>query len=214
MNTIKCSCLSSTYSAQPAAYTRLLHASPDTPSVNVYVNGSLIAKNLSYKQFAGYFTVAPCQYHIQVFTAGKGEVLVAEGCFEICPRSAVTLALIGSEVYLLAIPEVYAICRHMRARCKAYVRFVNLSPNAPVLDVAFAGGTVLFRSVAYRAHTRYVPVEPGIYGFQLRPAGSSMTGLTMPISTFEQGKAYSVYAVGLVGGTPPLETIVSVDGNY
>lgn len=214
MNTIQCSHLASTYAARPISYTRLLHASPDTPPVDIYVNGNLIVKNLSYKQFAGYYTVAPCRYHIQIFTAGKGEVLIAEGCFEICPRSAVTFALIGCTVCLLAIQEVYAICKHMRARCKAYVRFVNLSPNSHVLDVAFTGGTTLFRSVPYRAHTRYIPVEPGIYAFQLKPAGSGMAGLTMPTVTIEQGKAYSVYAVGLVGGEPPLETISSIDGNY
>lgn len=211
---IECSHLACTYSAQPAAYTRLLHASPDTPPVDVYVNGSLIAKNLSYKQFAGYYTVAPCTYHIQVFTAGKGQILLTEGCFEICPRSALTFALIGGDVGLLAINEVYGICRLMRARCKGYVRFVNLSPDSPALDASFAGGATLFRNVAYKAHTRYIPVAPGLYAFQLKPAGSNQAGVTMQTFSLEQGKAYSVYAVGLVGGTPPLETIISEDGNY
>lgn len=214
MNTIECSHLATTYPTHSVSYTRILHASPDTPPVDVYVNGELIVKKLCYKQFAGYFTVLPCQYHIQVFSSGKGECMLTEGCFKVCPHSAVTFAIIGGDIYLLAVPEVYNICKLMRERCKAYVRFVNLSPNAPVLDVAFTGGTPLFHSVSYQAHTRYIPVNPGIYAFQLKPVGSSMPGITMPMVSLEQGKAYSVYAVGIIGGTPPLDAIVSEDGNY
>jgi len=35
---------------QETAYIRLFHASPDAPAVDVYANGTLIAKGLLYKQ--------------------------------------------------------------------------------------------------------------------------------------------------------------------
>jgi hypothetical protein len=63
-------------------------------------------------------------------------------------------------------------------------------------------------------HTRYLPVEPGTYQLQMRPAGSNQAGIvTQPIE-LAQCKATTVYAVGNVGGEPPLEAITSVDGNY
>jgi hypothetical protein len=215
MNAIKCSRLATTYAACPPSYVRILNAYPCYPAVDVVVNGNLVAENLAYKQFAGYFTVMPCLYHIKIFSSGKHkECLIAEVCFQICPKSAKTLAIVGGLTGVLGIAEEYEPCRRMRDRCKAYVRFVNLSPNSPPLDVAIAGGTPLFENVPFTAHTRYIPVEPGTYQLQMRPAGSNQPGVgTQPVE-LALCKATTVYAVGNVGGESPLEVITSVDGNY
>ena len=215
MNAMKCSRLASAYTACPPSYIRILNAYPCYPAVDVFVNGNLVADNLAYKQFAGYFTVMPCTYHIKIVSSGKKkECLIAEACVHVCPKSAMTIAVVGGCPGVLGIAEAYDPCRRMRNRCKAYVRFVNLSANAPPLDVIIAGGTYLFENVPYTAHTRYVPVEPGTYQLQMRPAGSSQPGIvTQPIE-LEQCRAATVYAVGIVGGEPPLEAIVLEDGNY
>lgn len=214
MNTMECSHLSTTYQAQPISYVRFLHAVPAAPAVDVYSNGNLIVRSLSYKQVTGYFAVTPGRYHIEVFATGKQSELLAQACFEVCKNSAVTIALIGTEVGLLAVTEIYEVCKNMRDRCKAYLRFVNLAPNAPAVDVSLSGGTTLFRNVPYTAHTRYKSINPGTYAFVLKPAGSSQPGLVLPTVTLEKCKAYSAYAVGDVGGVPPLEIIIIEDGNY
>ncbi|SHH93067.1 protein of unknown function [Sporobacter termitidis DSM 10068] len=219
MKTLKCSRLSTTYQNCPPSYTRILHAAPDMPPVDVYVNGNPVAMNLAYKQTAGYFTVSPCTYHIKIFPSGKkyGECPIAEACFEICAKTATTFAFLGDcrcGTGLLGIQEIFDPCRRLRERCKAYVRFINLSPNSPPLDVAIVGGTRLFRNVPYTTHTKYTPVDPGTYVFQLRPAGSRQQGVASAPVTLERGTTSTVYALGNVGGTPPLETIATVDGNY
>lgn len=216
---MKCSRLSSACPARPPSYVRLLHAAPDMPPVDVFVNGNLVAKNLAYKQFAGYFTVAPCMYRVKIYPSGKhankhGECAIAESCFEICAKSAMTIAIVGGCTGLLGIAEIYDPCRRMRDRCKAYVRFVNLSPNSPPLDVSIAGGIRLFENVPYTTHTQYVPVAPGTYQLQMKPAGSNQTGIVSQPISLANATASTVYAVGLVGGEPPLEAIASVDGNY
>lgn len=214
MNTIKCSRLSSTYPACPPSYIRILNAFADYPSVDVIVNGSLVAKNLAYQQFAGYFTVMPCPYHIKVYPAGKhGECPFAQACINICPKSAMTIAIVGGCNGLLGIAEVYDPCRYMRDRCKAYVRFVNLSPDSPPLDIT-VGGMRLFENVPYTRHSRYVPVDPGTYQLQLKPSGSGQAGIPINPVNLQNGTATTIYAVGNPGGTPPLEAITSVDGNY
>lgn len=215
MNTMKCSPLASTYPACLPSYVRILNASPEYPFVDVVVNGNLVAKNLAYKQFAGYFTVLPCLYHIKVYPSGKhGDYLLAEACFEISPKCVMTMAFVGGVTGLLGIAEAYDPCRRMRDRCKAYVRFVNLAENAPPLDVTLTGGTRLFENVPFTAHTRYVTVDPGTYQLQLKPAGSNQPGIvTQPIELV-QCAAVTIYAVGIIGGTPPLEAVTSLDGSY
>jgi hypothetical protein len=212
---MKCSRLTTVYPACPPSYIRLFNASPVYPAVDVAVNGNLTANNLAYKQLTGYFTVRPCVYHIKIYPAGRqGKDPIAEACFEVKPKCVLTIAFVGECTGLLGIEEVFNPCRHMRERCKAYVRFVSLSPNAPPLDVSIAGGTRLFETVPFTAHTRYMPVDPGTYQVQLKPAGSNQPGIVTQPVTLTQSTATTVYAVGDVGGTPPLEAVSSVDGSY
>ena len=215
MNAMKCSRLASTYSACPPSYVRILNAASDYPLVDVVVNGNVVAENLAYGQFAGYFTVSPCLYHIKIYPPGKrGKEPIALACFQISPKCAMTIAFVGGYTGVLEIAEAYDPCRRMRDRCKAYVRFVNLSENAPPLDVTIAGGTRLFENVPYTGHTRYVPVDPGTYQLLMKPAGSNQAGITTHPVALMQCTATTVYAVGLAGGEPPLELVVSVDGNF
>ena len=217
MNTIKCSRLNAKNPACPVSYIRFFNAYHCELAVDIYVNCQLLKANLAFQQFTNYYSVPPCQYHIEIFPSGKGKhdnCPIADVCLNICPKSAMTIAVVGGCSGLLGIQEVYDPCSRIKDRCKAYVRFINLSPNAPSLDVSLAGGARLFQNVAYTAHTRYVPVDPGTYVLQLRPSGSAQPGLTMKPATFDRGTLSTVFAVGNAGGTPPLETVTAVDGNF
>lgn len=215
MNTIKCSRLSSRCMACPASNIRFLNAYPCEPAVDIFINGQLLVGGLEYPQVTGYFSVKPCTYKIEVFPSGKGKrgkCPIAAACFTVCPKSAMTIAVVGECVGLLGIAEAYDPCVRVRDRCKAYVRFVNLSPNAPPLDVAVAGGSRLFQNVSYTTRSRYVPIDPGTYALQLMPSGSRQQGLTMDPVTFERGTSSTVCAVGFIDGTPPLELVAVTDG--
>ena len=217
MNTIQCSRLNAKNPVCPVSYIRFLNAYPCELAVDIYVNGELLKANLPYQQLTDYFSVKPCLYHIEVYPSGKGkhnECPIADVCLNVGPRCAMTIAIVCSCSGLLGIQEAYDPCSRIRSRCKAYVRFVNLSSNSPPLDVFIAGGTRLFQNVAFTAHTRYVPVDPGTYVLQLRPAGTAQEGLTMKPVTFDRCTLTTVYAVGTAGGTPPLEITVSTDGNF
>lgn len=217
MNTIKCSRLNSKTQSCPVASIRFFNAYPCEQTVDIYVNCELLKANLAYQQFTDYYSVPPCQYHIEIYASGKGkhsDCPIVDVCLNIGPRCAMTLAIVCSCSGLLGIQEIFDPCTRVRNRCKAYVRFVNLSPNSPPFDVLIAGGTSLFSNVAYTAHTRYVPIDPGTYLLQLRPAGTGLPGLTMTPVDFSRCTLSTIYAVGNAGGTPPLETVVSTDGNF
>lgn len=222
MKIMECSHLPAAYHTQSAAYVRFLHASPGTQPVDVYANGELVASDLRYKQTAGYYVVAPGQYCIQILPSGlmnksgKGECCLTEALINICPNSSLTIAIIcaAPELGLLGVSEIISTGRLMKNPCRTYIRFVNLSPNAPPLDLTWFDGTRLFQAVPFRAHTRYKPIDVGTYKFKLKPTGSTQPGIVTQEYTFEKGTAYTLYATGLIGGAPPLETVLTVDGNY
>jgi hypothetical protein len=204
---------------QPAdsmSYIRIFHASPDAPAVDIYANRNLIAKGLAYKQITNYIPVSPGNYNIQVFPAGQQRNPVINTNIAVTPRSTYTVAAVGtlSNIGLLPIPEIYKPTVPMDILRKSYVRFVHLSPNAPAVDVTLANGTKLFENVKYKNYTNYIIVDSGNYTLLVKPSGSNQTVLTIPNIYLSPRMIYSIYAVGLVGNNPPLEAVMSLDGNY
>uniref|UniRef100_A0A7C4PKT5 DUF4397 domain-containing protein n=1 Tax=Anaerolinea thermolimosa TaxID=229919 RepID=A0A7C4PKT5_9CHLR len=94
---------------------------------------------------------------------------------------------------------------------QAKVRFVHASPNAPAVDVAVTAGPVLFSNVPFRGVGSYVFVAPGGVDLVVRRAGTDLVLLAVPGVLITAGVAYTIYAVGLVDGQPPLALLISVD---
>jgi len=195
------------------SYVRILHASPDAPAVDIYANGILIAKNLSYKQLTDYVPVKAKEYTIQVFPAGETVNPVITTNITVPAKGCFTVAAVGvlENISLLPFVEVYMPMVDKRS---AYIRFAHLSPNAPAVDIALPDGTVLFSDIQYQEYTDYINVAPGNYTLQVKLAGGDDVVLTVPNVKLLPGTIYTVFAVGLAGGTPPLDALIAVDGEF
>lgn len=193
------------------SYVRVFHASPDAPAVDVYANGSLIAANLRYRGFTEYLTIPPGQYTVQAFAAGTTSNPVINTNVEIPAQSIFTAAAVGrlANIGLQLIPDPLI----QRVPGRAYVRFGHLAPGAPNVDVVLQNGTRWFSDVTYTEITGYIAVNPETYTFYLRPAGSSENVLYVPNIRLLPDKIYTIYAVGLVGGNPPLQVLIPLDGS-
>jgi LPXTG-motif cell wall-anchored protein len=97
---------------------------------------------------------------------------------------------------------------------KAHVRFVHASPNAPAVDIAVTGGPVLFSNVPFKGTGDYLPVDAGSYDLEARVAGTETVALSVPGVMLEEGKVYTIFAMGLAGGEPALAAVPSVDASY
>lgn len=82
----------------------------------------------------------------------------------------------------------------------AKVRFVHLSPDAPEVDIAVAGGAVVFPDVVFREFTDYVTLPAGTYNLEVRLANTTDVALPVPGLTLLNGRNYTVFARGLAGG--------------
>lgn len=200
------------YRQRPAvSYIRVLHASPDAPAVDVYANGGLIARNLSFKGFTPYLRVIPGNYNIRVFPTGKKANPVLDTFFRIPPQSIFTLVAGGrlENIGLFAVADPVTPIPDN----KALIRFAHMSPNAPNVDITLPDGKVLFKNVAFRQVTKYIPVDAGNYTLQARPTETNQVALNVPNINLKPRHIYTVYAVGLVGETPPLQVLIPLDGS-
>lgn len=189
---------------------RILHASPNAPPVDIYANGDMIVENIAYKQLTNYILVLPDNYNIQVFPSGQTTNPVINTKITVPSKSSITIAAVGnlSNISLLPIVEDYIPKLDVR---KSYVKFAHLSPDAPAVDITLIDGTMLFSDINYKEYSEYITVDPGNYTLQVRPSGKNQVVLAINVNLMSDN-IYTVYAVGLVAGNPPLEAIMSIDG--
>lgn len=192
------------------SYIRILHASPNSPAVDVYANDKLIAKNLSYRGFTPYIAVPEGQYRVKVFAAGTKENPVIDTELNLPGNSAYTIAAVGkpNEISLFPIVE------HQKALSpgKLFLRFAHLSPDAPSVDVITSDGKKLFEDISYKEVDDYIEVNPGTYSIKINPSGTNKTVLFVPNIRLLPNRYYTIYAIGLVGGRPSLQVLIPLDG--
>lgn len=193
------------------AYLRLLHASPGTSAVDVYANSSLIASGLSYRGFTEYLQVIPGKYIIKVFPTGTTGTALVETEVEVPVQSIVTAAVIGASPSI-GVKAFFEPVLQIPAG-KLYMRFANLVPDSPGLDLVLSDGTALFEDVSYGAAASYIAVFPNTYTFYLQQTGTDKRLLYVPNIQLMPGRFYTVYAIGQVKGNTPLQVLVPLDGN-
>ncbi|NLY43271.1 MAG: DUF4397 domain-containing protein [Clostridiaceae bacterium] len=200
------------YVSNPApAYIRMFHASPDTQAVDVYVNNNIIARNLTYRSFTPYILITAGRINIQIFPAGRRDRPVFTENIDIPARSIHTIAIVGRFADLGLLP-IFEPIRPIPPG-KLFIRFGHLAPNTPNVDLVLSNGTKLFSNVAYKQVTDYMAIDPGTYVFYLRPAGTDRNILYVPNINLRANRFYTIYAIGLEGGTPPLQVVIPLDGN-
>jgi hypothetical protein len=179
-------------------YVMATHASPDAPTVDLYVDGTKVASNASYLTSTAYLPITEGTHTVDVKLAGTTTTVYT------------IPAVAASNVYYsvfaggkLADFSFYGFVDTLTtpASGKAHVRFIHMAPDAPAVDVWVVGGPKLVTNVSFAEGTSFAPVDAATYSFDVRLTGTSTSVLTVPNLTFAAGKIYTVYARGLVAGT-------------
>jgi Domain of unknown function (DUF4397) len=202
----------SAMAADGMARVRVVHASPDAPAVDVWVNGTVAFSNAPYKGITPYAELAPGSYKVQVSPTGATEPIVIDATLDLAADTDYTVVAVGQLENIE--PLVLVDNNSAPAAGKAHVRFVHASPDAPAVDIAVTGGPVLFSNVPFKGTGDYLPVDAGTYDLEARVAGTDTVALSVPGVKLEDGKVYTIFAMGLVSGEPALTAVPSVDASY
>ncbi len=200
-----------TASAANEARIRVLHASPDAPAVDVYVNGTEVITNLSYPEITDYVPLAPGSYDIAVYPAsanGSGTPVIAASV-TLSANTDYTVAAVGNVAQIE--PLVLVDDNTLPAPGQAHLRFVHASPDAPAVDIAAAGAGVVVSNAAFKDASGYLPLPSGSYDLSVLAAGTSTVALDLPGVQLEAGKVYTAFAIGLLDGDPALTAKLVVD---
>jgi hypothetical protein len=192
------------------AAVRIIHASPDAPTVALDVGDDGTAEVTGFARFAetGEAGVAlPAGTKIQIaiwagatrvtaFTTpelpeGAELFVIASGLLSKLPRetdgfSLLAVAPTGSIGFIKQNPVVFAL---------------HGSPDAPAVDI-YAGTAKLVDNLAFGGLSGAVQVPPASYELQFKAAGSSATAATLTTPVLDAGERYLAIASGFLSDTP------------
>lgn len=193
------------------SHVRILHASPDAPAVDIYMDDNLISEGLSYKNFTEYMPLSSMVHNIKVFPTGESEMPIIDENFFIPPNSIYTIAATGLLKDIALFPILDKKLDNKNSN-KSYVRFVHLSPDAPNVDF-YMNNEEIFTNIGYKNITSYYELDPDNYTINLKLTNTEDVVLTSPNANLKPNKYYTVYAVGLANGSPSLQVLIPLDGN-
>ncbi|GAB4424448.1 MAG: DUF4397 domain-containing protein [Chloroflexi bacterium OHK40] len=184
------------------AKVRVLHASPDAPAVDVYVNGNRALSNVEFFTASDYLDLPAGTYQVQVTPAGQpASAAVIDASATIEAGKAYTIAATGQLASIA--PTIIEDDLSAPAAGNAKVRVYHFSPDAPAVDVKVAGGDTLISNLAFPDASDYLEVPAGSYDLQVTPAGASAVVIDLPGTAVESGRIYSVFATNVVASITP-----------
>ena len=131
------------------SYLRILHASPKSPAVDVYINDMLKFKNLAYASFTDYIEVITGNYNVKIYAAGTKTSPVLNKNLFVPPEKIYTVAAIGllPDIDVLPVPET----KIMSPIDMVYIKFAHLAPTTGPVDIVLPDGKLLFKNVSYKS---------------------------------------------------------------
>jgi hypothetical protein len=175
----------------------VVHASPDAPAVDVYVNGQLALSNLAFGAFSGWVALPAGEHQIQVTATGAAiDTAVIDA--NVTLESGIAYQVAATGLLANITPQIYQTDLGELDANTARVRVIHASPDAPVVDVAVKGGDVLIPVLAFPNASDALDVPAGSYDLEVRVAGTTDVALDLPGVALEGGMVYDVFAVGQV----------------
>ena len=184
--------------AADPAKVRVLHASPDAPAVDVYLDDAKVdaLTAVPFGVISGYLDVPAGDHNVKVYATGTTSDPVIDADVSVEAGAAYTIAATDAVATIAA----QVIEDQPDPDCDtARVRVVHFSADAPAVDVATAGSApedAVVKALAYPNATDYLDLPAGSYDLEVRLAGTTTVALDLPGVAVEDCNAYSVFAIG------------------
>jgi hypothetical protein len=202
------------------AKVRAFHNSPDTPPVDIYVNGAKTLSNVAYGTLSDYLRVPRGTYNVQVkvapSTASDPAALEADVRLG---RTPTTIAAIGSltgdgrPLRLKVLRD-----RDTRSRHLTRLRVAHTSPDAPAVDVQakLAGRWIrVVRGLEFGETSGYLLLPAWKYRLRIVAAGTNTVVKDLGKVRLAGSTSSTAWAVGFLSPTgdyPGFGVFVSTDG--
>lgn len=186
--------------AEQTAKLALLISAPGADELSLQNNGKKVPTQtgLTYNTVNNYFSMVPGKGEFGFFLKKDSTSLLAKINYEVKAGAYYSLIFTGrspQSAVILIEDDLSAT-----ATDKAKIRFANLSPDAPALDLYLQGKTdPAISHQSFKGVSAYLNVDPALKAnFEVRASGSSAVLATLHTFKIEKGKIYTIWARGLL----------------
>ena len=187
------------------ARVRVVHASPDAPNVDVWVDGATVLTDVPFTAVSDYLALPAGDHEIAVSATGDTTPVIGPLTLTFEGGSSYTVAAYGllADLTATVFTDDTAI-----ADGRAKLRAIHLSPSAPAsVDIAVQGGDVVVPGLAYPEASGYLTLDAGDYPLEIRAAGDTTAALQFDV-TLDENTNYTAFAMDAEDG---VQVIAAVD---
>lgn len=183
------------------AFLNITNTHPTPATFNIYIDQKRINDGaVAFGGNSGYMPLTPGSHNVK-FTTASSTTAFIEKNVALEANSVTSLFLInqGANMDLFTVKDklgdVYST--------KAHIRFINLSPDAPALDLGEKDGEVIISDKAYKVASDFIEVEAKAYVLQIKDkaTGAPINGGALESFDFKAGRSYTIIAMGLLEPT-------------
>jgi hypothetical protein len=203
------------------ARVRIVHASPDAPAVDIYVNGGMVLENLPFREYSEYLSLPAGTYTVEIKVTGTNTVVKQLSVPVMAGKDYTAIAVgyaggkqPGFDVMLLeddnSAPE--------DGRIK--IRVAHTAPGAPAVDVyvttpfeTLTGKQAVLTNVPFKAASGYLSVPISMYQARVTVAGTKTIAIDSHRVVTWGGMIRTIIAVDNKGGGAPFDLILLPDRN-
>jgi hypothetical protein len=208
------SCLkdNNNYVNQPAALVTVINASPDSQPLDFFMNQNRVNNApIAYSDRLDYFRAYPGNRTANFYIAGSQQKVISDSVtLQVNKYYSIFLANHVSK------PDVVFLADSISAPAAgmASIRFGNLSPDAPAVDLGIKGGALLASNVSYKGFSLFVPVQgDNTYTLEIRQAGTSTVLASISNRTLHGGAIYTVWLQGFAAATDQTKLAAQIQTN-
>lgn len=212
--------------ALPAAAqrVRVVHASPDAPPVDIYVDGQIALTGIPYGEYTDYVDIPAGQRELAIFVAGTSTRVIQVSPY-LSPGVDYTVIALGfaggkaPAFRILLLADTGADPQPDFAK----LRVIHGAASAPAVDVYLTKPFLALRNlipvltgVPFAAASSYlnVPVqEPAQFQARVTLAGTKTVAIDSGRLVLRPGEVRTVIALDNPGGGAPFRLLVLLDRN-
>jgi hypothetical protein len=185
------------YTPPPVGYVTFFQAVPDQQPVDLYFNNNKVNQiPVAYGYGLDYFQAYPGLRTVNVYSSTSNTKLYSDTA-SIKPNIAYSLFFVANAAKQAGL-FILTDSISKPAAGKATLRFINVSPDAPAVDLAVKDSVAFVTNKGFKGFSPFIPKTGGqIYNFEIRQHGTNTVLATLSGVTLNSGLVYTIWLHGL-----------------
>lgn len=192
-------------STESTSYMTIINASPSPATYNVYLNNSKVSNAaLPFGGTIPYAQILSNTYDLKFTSAGSAESLLSKNII-LAEYTNYSYFLIGvtGQLDLISFKDNLSVRSE-----KASLRFINLSPDAPSLDLAIKDKSNIVSNQTYKQANEFLQIEPGTFDLDIKEKSTGSVKTTLNV-TLAAGRYYTIFVKGMVNPSGVQQTLAA-----